>query len=145
VEVPTDPLARNIVQLAGLLALFVGYWLIFFLNVPFAWRLLLALGWSADCLCSLWRLKQGAQALARLRLDSGGNVYVVDHAHSSQPVRLLSGSMVLPGMAWLRLRLADGSRHSELLIGRRVEAERWHRMQLIWQQCRESFGSWGRA
>lgn len=145
VEIRPDPLTRRLVWSAGLLALVAGYWLIFTLQIALAWRMLLALVWTADCCWSLWHLKSGAARVGRLRLDMTGNVLILGAGPAREPARLMSGSVVLPGLAWLRLRLRDGSRYAELLIRPRTDARAWHRLQLIWHQCRDSFGSGGRA
>ena len=136
---------RRIVLSAGLLAMLVGVVLIMFLNVPILWRLAATAVWMLDCLWGFWALIRGARQVAWLWLDSNGRLDIVDAEGFSRPARLLTGSLVLRNVAWLRVRLPDGRRYAELLIASRVDAGAWHRLQLIWQQCRDAFGQMVRA
>jgi hypothetical protein len=114
-------------------------------DIPPAWRGVLCVAWIADCKCELHKLQRGARQVAGLLIDAGGGIASISPDGRTQPLTLLSGSLILPKIAWLRLRLPDGSRYAELLLAARAETAAWHGLQLIWQQCREAFGHTVRA
>ena len=145
VKLRPDPGIRRVVLLAGLLAMLAGFVLIVLLNAPLPWRLAAAIIWISDCLWGLWALIQGARQVAWLRLDSLGQLQIADAAGTSRPARLLTGSLVLQNVAWLRFRLPDGHCYAELLLAAKVESGAWHCLQLIWKQCRDAFGQTVRA
>ena len=46
---------------------------------------------------------------------------------------LLSGSLVLPGVAWLRISVGTGPAYGELLTGNPRKNEDWRRLLVIWR------------
>jgi hypothetical protein len=104
------------------------------------WRVLIGSIWLADCLRELKNLHSGNKQLRELVLDSMGNVAAIDVQGDRHELTLLSGSMVLPGLAWLRLRFGNGRCHAELFTGRQLGPETWHRLRLLWNQARDAFG-----
>lgn len=85
-------------------------------------------------------MARGSARLDALRLDAAGNAVGFGPAGGPEPLCLLSGSMVLKRLAWLRLRFADGSTHGELFAGEPGSDPAWHRLQLIWRLNRRAFG-----
>ena len=140
-----DPSVRRAVLLSGVFAMLAGVVLIMLLNTSISWRLAGTAVWIMDCLWQIWAFRRGASRVVGIHVDSTGQINVVDAGGRRRAVRLLTGSMVLPKIAWLRIRLPDGRRYAELLVAARVEAGTWHAFQLIWQQCREAFGHTVRA
>lgn len=140
VKLRPDALLRRVVCCAGWLALVTGMALLLQLRLPVPVRILLVLCWLFDSLWELHKLARGFRRIALLRLHSSGAIAAIDHDGCTEQLTLLSGSLVLPRVAWLRLRFADGSKHAELLIRGRTETEAWHGLQLIWQHCRDAFG-----
>lgn len=106
---------------------------------PF-WRYCLALIWLLDCLWQGWHMYRNASGVTGIALDSDGNVTLLGGNGERRQARLLTGTWVLPRLAWLRVRGQDGFCHGELFAARRSGPETWHRLQLLWQQARESFG-----
>ncbi len=112
------------------------------LAMPLSWLLKvpLALAWLFECRRELLNFRQGTARLHELRLDAAGKVTVIGPDGSIGPATLLSGSMVLQRLAWLRVRFADGRKHGELFRPRsRLDAD-WHRLQLLWRHRRGAFG-----
>ncbi len=145
VKLQADPGLRRVVLISGVLAMIAGLVLLMDLDIAFGWRAAFCAVWIADCLRELKNLANGSRRVAAIGFDAGGAMKLVNQDGRTEPVRLLSGSLILPKIAWLRMRLPDGSRHAELLIAGRCETDAWHGFQLIWQQCREAFGHTLRA
>lgn len=145
VFLPADSLGRRIVRLGGIVLTLTGMGVILCLPIGWHWRTGLMLIWLGDCTWSLLRFERGCARIMGLRLDSTGVVTVAGPDDSSMPTRLVSGSVVCRRVAWLRFRLPDGSQHAELLIAARIRTLDWHRLQLIWRLCKQTFGHPGRA
>lgn len=130
---------------AGILAQIAGVWLLAELSFSLAVKAALCIIWTGDGFLGLRALWRGARRVQCLRFDSAGGFVALGPCGERLPARLLSGTMVQPQFAWFRMCLPDGSRYCELLLAKHQTAEQWHRLQLIWAQCRESFGHTGTA
>ncbi|MEX2496977.1 MAG: hypothetical protein WD448_12860 [Woeseia sp.] len=84
-----------------------------------------------------WR---GAFRVQRVFLSADGSLYGRSAAGDSEPMQLLSGSVVLARVAWLRLRFPDGARYGVLLTGDARRSRDWHYLQLVWRQRASIFG-----
>ena len=111
------------------------------LNLPV--RLLLVVAWLAWSGYELRSISRAWQSVRRIRLDILGNIQVEDRRGRMSPVALLPGSVVLARIAWLRLELPGGAKFGELLTENAVKSVEWHRLQLIWRQCRHILGGTG--
>jgi hypothetical protein len=112
------------------------------MSLPMApqWRIALLLVWLADSLRELHALRCGSARVRRLRLNQCGEITAESPCGSQLPMTLLSGSMVLRRVAWLRLRFPDNRRYAELICGNPAKEPAWHRLQLIWQHSGRAFG-----
>ena len=137
--IPTRP-CRRLPLLCGCLALLAGAALIVRMPLHGFARLLLCLIWLAYCLNEIRNCSRTAASLRLLRLYADGAVSGRFADGEWQQLRMLSGSMVLRRVAWLRLRLPDGLDYGELLSGNARDSRQWHRLQLIWRQNRRAFG-----
>ncbi len=135
-----DATLRRCVLLSGCLAACGGVLIILTLRLPLILRIPLAVLWLLECLRELRRCKRGATRLAEIRLDAGGNIECIAPDGGVESLSLLSGSLVLRKLAWLRVRFPDGLRHGELFVGDPARDPEWHRLQLIWRQRRGAFG-----
>ena len=134
-----DPLLRQVVMLAACAALLTGFALLIHLPIaPWA-RLGLAILWLVSQSREISRLARGAGRVKELRIGKAAAT-VVDRQGREEPVRILSGSVVLPKLAWLRLRLPDGLICSELLRGDPASNKQWRHLQILWRQGPGSFG-----
>jgi len=68
-----------------------------------------------------------------LGLDDAGNARLHVRDDGWQPATVAAGSVVLTGVAWLRIRAADGRVCAELLAGNCRENGNWRRLQVIWR------------
>ncbi len=138
-ELKPDPLLRQVVMLAACAALLTGFALL--IRLPLApWiRLGLALLWLVSQFREISRLSRGAGRVKEIRIGKAAAT-VVNRQGKEQPVQILSGSVVLPRLAWLRLRLPDGLIYGELLRGDPASNKQWRHLQILWRQGPGTFG-----
>ena len=117
-----------------------GIVLILFMPLPPGWRTLFAFAWVAESLRELRGLVRGARRLRLIRLDADGNIAGLGPDGRFEVLTLLSGSMVLSRLGWLRVRFPDGSHYGELLRGDPARDLEWQHLQLIWRHGRRAFG-----
>ena len=139
-ELECQPWARACVLLTAMLMALTG--VTFTITMPVAiWlRAALAALWFCYCWREFGRQLGGYARLNRLCLSAAGEAWAIGPSGVLHSLELASGSMVLSRVAWLRLRFADGSHYGELLTGHPLHCERWHGLQLIWEQRRDAFG-----
>jgi len=135
-----DPTLRRLVFGSGIATMTVGIILVTQLHIPSPWRGVIGAIWFADSLRELRNLRLGAARVSAVTLNSAGNIAAIDFDGDSHELTLLTGSMVLPGLAWFRVQFTSGRRYAELFSRKRAGPEIWHRLQLLWQQSREVFG-----
>ena len=135
-----DPALRLLVQLTGIVLLMAGIFLVVLLPVAPFWRFVLSAIWVADCLRELRNLRLGRARVRSIVLDSRGLVAGIDCVGDRHELTLQTGCMVLPKLAWLRVKSSAGICHGELFTRRYAGAQTWHRLQLLWHQSREVFG-----
>lgn len=140
-ELDPSPALRRFVLLSGFVALLAGTAIIMHLPLPLTLRGVLCIIWIVDCSGELKRMQRGNARISRLQLDANGDIFATGPAGRSDYLELLSGSVVLSRLAWLRLRFPDGSAAAELLTGDPLRNPQWHRLQLIWQQNRAAFAA----
>lgn len=126
-------------MLVACAALLTGFALLIHLPIaPWA-RLGLAILWLVSQSREISRLARGAGRVKEIRIGKAAAT-VVDRQGREEPVRILSGSVVLPKLAWLRLRLPDGLICSELLRGDPASNKQWRHLQILWRQGPGTFG-----
>ena len=118
----------------------MGLLLIFFMPLAASWRLLLAFLWTGESMRELQKLMRGAARLQHIRLDASGDISGQRPDGGTEALTLLSGSIVLSRIGWLRLRFPDGSHCGVLLRGDPTRDLEWQRLQLIWRHGRAAFG-----
>lgn len=141
-DLKPDPLLRKIVMLAACAAVLVGLVLLMRLPLPVPARALLIALWLFTGLRQLGRHSRGMQRVQAIRLQEG-EATVIDRQGRQSPVRIMSGSVVLPKLAWLRLRCPDGLVIGELLRGDAATDKQWRHLQILWRQGAGPFGGGG--
>ncbi|MDH3442230.1 MAG: hypothetical protein OEM63_15840 [Gammaproteobacteria bacterium] len=132
-ELATDKVLRRVVLGSGALLTITGILVIATLPGPPHWLWPAATLWGLAGLREIRIIASGYDAYQRIRISSTGAMELRRSTDDWMPVELLAGSVVLLNLAWLRFRLADGSRCCELLRGNAREDEAWRRFQLIWR------------
>ena len=94
-----EPQLRQCVFLCGCLAAITGTLIILFMPLAWALRILLVAAFIGESLRELRRLARGAARLQQLRLDADGNITGLCRDGRSEPLTLLSGSIVLKRLA----------------------------------------------
>ena len=135
-----EPRLRQCLLLFGWLAMMTGVVLIVLMPLAPSWRMLFAFAWVGESLRELGGLVRGARRLRRIRLDADGNIAGLGPDGRFETLTLLSGSLVMSRVGWLRVRFPDGSRYGELLRGDPARDLEWQRLQLIWRHGRRAFG-----
>ena len=141
-DLKPDPLLRKIVMLAACAAVLVGLVLLMRLPLPVPVRALLIALWLFTSLRQLGRHTRGMQRVKAIRLQED-EATVIDRQGRQSPVRIMSGSVVLPKLAWLRLRGPDGLVIGELLRGDAATDKQWRHLQILWRQGAGPFGGGG--
>lgn len=139
VELEPDALSRKIVLLCAAAALMTGLALLIRLPLPMPVRLLLSALYVASSVREIGRLSRGFARVRIIRLMAGESS-IVNRQGRQEPVRIMSGSVVLPRVAWLRLRCSDGLACAELLRGDAGHSDQWRRLQILWRQGPGTFG-----
>jgi hypothetical protein len=103
-------------------------------------KLAFACLWVCSGLLEIGGQLKGTARVCRICMDSDGGLRGRSRDGGSEPLQLLSGSVVLARVAWLRIRFRDGLRYGELLTGNARTSRDWHCLQLIWRQRASIFG-----
>lgn len=119
--------------LCGLLAAIAGAAVIVLLPLAAFLRAAIAVAWLACCFRE-WRSSRRGHARTRaVRLCGDGGIEVRLVGEGWQPAALAPGSVVLPGIAWLRIAAPGGLCHGELVTGNCRKNKDWRRLQVIWR------------
>lgn len=135
-----DPALRRTVHWTGIVLFSVGIVLIVLLPISPIWRFVCSVFWLLDGVRELRKLQLGQARTHALVLNSCGLVAGIDSAGDRHELILRTGSLVLPQLAWIRVKSRSGNCHGELFTRRDTGPETWHRLQLLWHQAREAFG-----
>ena len=124
---------RRLVLICGWLALVAGA--VVCLSTPLAWEWRLSAGslWLLVSERELRVMANGHKRYSGVRLDANGDAALLTRGGVWSPATLLAGSLVLPSLAWLRLKDQDGHKRVELLACKCPENKAWRRLQVIWR------------
>jgi len=138
-DLKPDPLLRKIVMLGACAAVLIGLVLLVRLPLIVPIRLALITLWLLSGLRQIGRYSRGIHRAKIIRLGAG-EASVIDRQGRQLPVQIMSGSVVLPRLAWLRLKYPDGLMFGELLRGDAAVSQHWRHLQILWRQGPGSFG-----
>lgn len=136
-EIRPDPMLRRIVLASGAVLALAGIPLILILPVAPALRALSVSVWLVMMAIELSRARRAWYACHALRFFADGTVVVLNPERIWQPATLISGSVLLRNLGWIRLSVAlpSGKRLvlGECLRGDGSESADWRRLQVIWR------------
>jgi hypothetical protein len=132
-DLEPQPALRALVLVSGILLGVTGLVLILVLPLHPAAILAASSAWVGLSAHELRVLARGFKASRRLRMTEAGSLLRLDDQGHWRSVRLLAGSIVLPGLAWIRFETGRGLRSAELLCGSCRESNDWRRLQVIWR------------
>lgn len=118
---------------AAVLVLLLGLGVILFLPLALGWRVAAALLWSLLACRDLVQLEYARGRCAKIRVFPQGQVLLYGSDGRLRDASIVSGSIVLRRLAWLRMRLPNGCCYSALLRGNSRESQQWRRLQVIWR------------
>jgi hypothetical protein len=132
-ELDADPRLRRLVLICGWLALVAGAIVCLSMPLAWEWRLAASSVWLLVSERELRVMANGHKRYSGVRLDANGDAALLTHGGDWLPATLLAGSVVLPSLAWLRLKDQDGHKWVELLACKCPENKAWRRLQVIWR------------
>ncbi len=122
---------RAVVLGSGLAFALVGVAIIAYLPLALQWRAAGAAAWLSASAFE-WILVARAYRDSRsYTVFADGSIDIESAGGARMAAVFAAGSVVLPGIAWLRLRAADGRQWGELIRGNSGEDEDWRRFQVI--------------
>jgi hypothetical protein len=98
--------------------------------------------WLVGGIWEISRFSRGAARTRTIRLEAGESA-IINRQGRQEPVQIMSGSLVLERLAWLRLKLPDGLIYGELLHGDPASCQQWRHLQILWRQGLGTFGGRG--
>lgn len=126
-------------MLAGCAAVLIGAALLMHLPVGALLRMLLVGMWTGGGVMEIGRITRGVRRTRMILLTTEGAA-IIDGQGRRQPAWIMSGTVVLPRLAWLRLKLADGLVYGELIRGNAASCRQWRRLQILWRLGPRAFG-----
>ena len=128
-----DAALRRLVLGVGVGLAVGGLVLITMLPVGAALRAATALLWCVATSRELFVLYRAWQDCRAMRFTADGDVTVLGTDGEWRTGELVPGSILLPRVGWIRLRVARGPRFAELLRGERRRDVNWRRLHVIWR------------
>jgi hypothetical protein len=129
-----DPRLRRLVLLSGALLCLAGLGLVPLLPVSATLKTVLAAIWLGLCGHEWHAMWRGyAHHSGGLRITADGHIERQCRDGAWEPARLCTGSMVLPRIAWLRIKPRGMRPYAELVSGEICKSEDWRRLQVIWR------------
>lgn len=132
-ELQVDPTLRGVVVASAWSTAALGGVAIFCMDLDICWRGVAASLWTLAAAREVCVITLGYKRYQRLRIYETGEVDLQRSDGQWCSAKLLSGSVVLSRIAWLRLAPEGGGHHAELLRGGSAESDAWRRFQVIWR------------
>lgn len=120
-------------QLAGLAAMTLGVSIILSLPIDALLCAAAAIIWCVFTLAEILQLTRMHKRFSSLRVYADGTAELCRTDGAWQAAVITHGSLVLPRVAWLRVRLREGGCYRVLLRGDSRESKQWRRLQVIWR------------
>ena len=128
-----EPWLRIIVITSGRLLFAAGLVLILTLDLSVAIRAAGSLLWLTVGKLELCRVQSGFDDCTAVRVHADGRIEARNANSEWQSCKLLSGSIVLRNLAWLRLQPSSGPALAEPFRGCVRGSHDWRRLQVIWR------------
>jgi hypothetical protein len=110
-----------------------GNLLIVFLPLAIALRVCGVAMWSFSTLRELVLLRRAWADCIALRFVANGEVQILGADLEWRPAQLVSGSILLRSMGWLRVKSTAGPVVAELVRADRQQRRDWRHLQVIWR------------
>lgn len=126
-----DRRLRRVVIGVALLLLASGVICIVALPLNALWRLLLSTAWLVVTGIEMALLLAAYRKSTGYRLYADGSIDVMTSGGRQRRASVAAGGVVLPGIAWLRIRLPGGRCWGELIADNPRKNKDWRRLQVI--------------
>lgn len=126
-----DRRLRYLVLGSGTLLAALGVLVIFLLPLAAHWRVLLLAVWLMIIAIELTPILHAYRLSRGYRLYADGSIEIRGPDCGRRAAVYAAGSIILPRLAWLRVRAADGICWGELLAGNPRKNKEWRRFQVI--------------
>jgi len=127
---PDQRLRLAVLGLGALLLAF-GTWTIAGLPLALYWRSPLLLTWVAMAGAEIALLSRAYRLHSCYRIYADGTIEMTTAGSGRRLGAFAAGSVVLPGIAWLRIRPVVGRAWGELIVGNSRKNKEWRRLQVI--------------
>jgi hypothetical protein len=124
---------RIVVLTSGRLLIAAGLTIILILAIDVLLRALGCLFWVAIGWYELRQLQLGFDSCNGIRIDSTGEIAILNNDQEWVPGALQTGSVLLRRLGWLRLQSTSGQIFLELIRGDARQSQDWRRLQVIWR------------
>jgi len=132
-EISPDPYLRSLVLVSGVLLAVAGNLLIVFLPLAITLRVVGVALWSFFALRELIYLRRAWAGCIALKFVANGEVEILGRDLEWRPAQLVSGSILLRSMGWLRVKSTAGPVVAELVRADRQQRRDWRHLQVIWR------------
>ena len=132
-RISPDPYLRRIVLVSGVLLALAGNLLIAFFPLAITLRVFGVVLWSFSTLRDLVFLRRAWAGCIALKFVANGEVEFLGPDFEWQPAQLVSGSILLRSVGWLRVRTSAGHVVAELVRADRQQCRDWRHLQVIWR------------
>lgn len=132
-EISPDPCLRRVVLASGIVLALAGNLLIVFMPLPIALRVFGVALWGFATLRELVLLRRAWAGCIALRFVANGEVRILGADLEWRPAQLVSGSILLRSMGWLRVKSTAGPVVAELVRADRQQRRDWRHLQVIWR------------
>ena len=133
-----DPDLRLVVDVAAQLLIAAGIAIVLTMSIGVLPRFGAVLACLGLGQFELRRLRRGFRSCREIRLANDGGALLLDEDGNWVAASLRPGSLVLPRLAWLRLRTAHGVLVTELIGAHSRAGQDWRRLQVIWRHIGSS-------
>ncbi len=116
---------------SGALLGMLGGLIILLLPLTLRWQGALLAGWLGFAGTEVVRTASAYRHCRGYRLYADGSIDVLGQDRGRLVAKYAAGSVILPRMAWLSVRAADGSRWGELIAGNPRKNKEWRRLLVI--------------
>ena len=128
-----DPWLRIVVSISGRLLIAAGLALLLVLAIDELLKAVSCIVWILIGRFELRRLEGGFETCRAIRIESSGDAMILNSEENWVPARLLTGSVLLRRLAWIRLQDQSGRIFLELISGDARQSQNWRRLQVIWR------------
>ena len=132
-ELTPDPVLRGLLLVAAAMTMLLGLLMILCLPIDRFLSVGAAIIWCAITAIEIAAISIAHKRFSGIRVYADGSIELRARDGVWQAATTARGCIVLPKLAWFRVRPAKGPIYRELVRGDSRESEQWRRLQVIWR------------